>query len=105
MAKIKAIDMRLLLEDIFASRKNGRGYVLDFSDRTFFEFFRDELSINIGDQKYYQNGTSKGNRLRTFLQIEPEPLVVRALLALWDYRNAIYLPSDPGDSKAKRSEV
>lgn len=39
MAKIKAVDMRLL-EDAFAI---GGGYVLDFSNRTFAEFFSSEV--------------------------------------------------------------
>ena len=37
--KIRAIDMRFL-DDLFAM---GGGYVLDFTNRTFAEFFEDEL--------------------------------------------------------------
>jgi hypothetical protein len=63
MATIRSLDIRLI-EDVFHG-----GYVLDFSNRTFSEFF-DELSLNVDDDKYYQNGTSKANRLRTFLRTE-----------------------------------
>jgi hypothetical protein len=33
------------------------GYVLNFSDRTFSEFFDDEFGINIDDEKYRFNGS------------------------------------------------
>ena len=42
--KIKAGEMRFI-DDIFES---GGGWVLDFSNRTFAEFFEDELNINMG---------------------------------------------------------
>ena len=41
--KIRAIDLRLI-DDLF---EMGGGYVLDFSNRTFAEFFADELGIDI----------------------------------------------------------
>jgi hypothetical protein len=84
MARIKAVEMRLL-DDLFAM---SSGYVLDFSNRTFSEFFRSEVGIDIDDQKYLQNGHSKAKRLRTFLQIERETLAGKALRALWEYREA-----------------
>ena len=77
------------------------GYVLDFSNRTFAEFFDSELSINIDAQKYFQGGSSKANRLRTFLQIEKEPVVARTLCALWEYRDAIRGPFDEQDEKVR----
>jgi hypothetical protein len=104
MAKIKAADMRLL-DDVFASRTNGRGYILDFSDRTFAEFFRDDLEIDIGNRKYFQNGTSKANRLRTFLQVEPELVAARGMRALWEYRTAIYGAPAADDAAAKAQEA
>lgn len=79
------IDMPLI-EDLF---EMGGGYVLDFSDRTFAEFFAQELNIDIADQAYYRNGTSKAKRLRCFLQTVDKPTVVRSLKALWEYREAI----------------
>jgi hypothetical protein len=80
------------------------GYVLDFSDRTFAEFFDSELSINIDTQKYFQGGSSKAKRLRTFLQIEKEPVVARALCALWEYRDAIRGPFNEQDEKIKHQK-
>lgn len=46
------------------------GYVLDFSDKTFAEFFDAEFGIDIDDDKYYANGSSKAKRLRCFLSVE-----------------------------------
>jgi hypothetical protein len=100
MAKIKAVDMRLL-DDLFAM---GSGYVLDFSNRTFSEFFMNELGVDIDDQKYFRDGSSKGKRLRTFLQTEREALAARALRAIWEYRDAVYGPFDKSDEKARHQE-
>lgn len=87
MGNIRASDM-MFLDDLF--EMNG-GYVLKFSDRTFAQFFDEELGINIDDPKYEKNGTSKGKRLRYFLQTADIPTVVRALNALWEYREALQL--------------
>jgi hypothetical protein len=76
----------LLLEDLF--EMHG-GYVLNFSDRTFAQFFAEELNVDIDDPVYAKNGTSKGKRLRCFLQTADKPTVVRALNALWEYREAL----------------
>lgn len=73
------------------------GWVLDFSNRTFSEFFLDELNIAINNSVYEVNGTSKAKRLRTFLQAVDRPTVIRTLHALWDYRRALYQDSDKQD--------
>ena len=62
------------------------GYVLDFSNRTFSEFFRDDLSINIDDSIYCDAGESKAKRLRSLLRKSDKKEVVRILDALWCYR-------------------
>jgi hypothetical protein len=49
------------LDDVFDM---SGGYVLDFSNRTFIEFFEDEFGINIYDEKYGVRGESKANHLR-----------------------------------------
>ena len=96
MAKIRAIDMHLL-DQLFGLNS---GYVLNFTNRTFSEFFSGEIGVNIDSQKYCQIGASKGKRLRVFLQIEPEPLVGRVLRALWEYREVL-----PGSSKKQDDTV
>lgn len=60
---------------------NG-GYVLDFSDRTFAEFFR-ELNIDINQE--IPEG-SKAKRLRKFLSSRPAAQIAAVLRALLDYR-------------------
>jgi hypothetical protein len=60
------------------------GYVLRFSDRTFGEFFADTLGIDIDDDKYVCNGTSKANRLRTFWSVEENHVVGKVLSEMID---------------------
>jgi hypothetical protein len=84
MPNIRSIDM-ILLDDLF---EMGKGYVLDFSNPTFSRFFADELNVDIDDPVYAESGTSKGRRLRCFLQKTDVPTVVKTLKALWEYREA-----------------
>ena len=93
MGKIGSIDM-MFLDDVFGM---GGGYVLNFSDRTFSEFFREELQIDIDDPLYARNGGSKAKRLRCFLQTVDKPTVARALKALWAYREALQQRSGQTD--------
>lgn len=71
-----------LLEEFLGMRS---GYVLDFSDRTFGEFCDDAVDVDIHSDKYLAHGTSKANKLRTFLELESDYLVGRLLNALVDY--------------------
>ncbi|MER2268180.1 restriction endonuclease [Methylobacterium oxalidis] len=64
----------------------GRGYVLDFSDPSFSEFFAAELDVDIDDPIYAENGGSKGKRLRCFLQKVDGATAARTLQALWEHR-------------------
>jgi len=82
--KIRAIDMRLI-DDLF---EMGGGYVLNFSNKTFAEFFSEELGINIDDPRYDVEGTSKAKRLRYFLNNCDPQVRIQTLLALWEYREA-----------------
>lgn len=79
---IKPIDMRFV--DVLFEMDGG--YVLDFSNRTFSEFFSYEVGLDIYDPTYSSNGTSKANRLRTFLRTGQKAAVIKALHALWEYR-------------------
>lgn len=87
MTNIRPIDM-MILDNLFAM---GGGYVLNFSNKTFSEFFAGELNIDIDDQRYERDGTSKGKRLKCFLQTVDKGTVVRTLNALWEYREAMRL--------------
>ncbi len=51
MPNIRSIDM-MVLDDIFDM---GSGYVLNFSDRTFAQFFAEELNVDIDNPVYKKN--------------------------------------------------
>ena len=82
---IRPVEMRFL-DELFEMES---GYVLDFKNRTFDEFFQSEVGLDIYDPAYELNGTSKAKRLRTFLQVGQKAAVHKALRALWEYREAI----------------
>lgn len=71
-----------LLEKLF---QMGGGYVLNFSDRTIGEFFRDDLHINIFHERYNYATGSKANRLRGLWQAGDDGLVGKSIDKLIDY--------------------
>ncbi|MGE4297908.1 MAG: hypothetical protein AB7E47_07755 [Desulfovibrionaceae bacterium] len=84
MSSLKVIEKRVF-EDLFGM---ASGYVLDFSNGTFSEFFRDTAKIDIYSDKYAFNGDSKAKRLRAFWETEPDALVgkiLNGLLEVWCY--------------------
>jgi hypothetical protein len=64
----------------------GPGYVLDFSDRDFSQFFAREVQVDIDDPRYAVDGRSKGKRLRKFLEVSDNKSAVRTLKAIWNAR-------------------
>jgi hypothetical protein len=84
MSNLRPIELRLV-DDLF---ETSPGYVLSFSNRTFAEFFAQEVGIDIYDEAYADIGTSKGKRFRAFLQKGQRAAVAKALAALWEYRDA-----------------
>jgi hypothetical protein len=88
MVDLKHSDMRIIDEAF----QGEPGYALNFSDRTFTEYFDDEFGI---DRKEYRGaGTSKMNRLRTFFRVSDPALVSRVMRSLCEYREG-YRPFDP----------
>lgn len=84
MSSLKAVEKRIF-EDLFGM---ASGYVLDFSNNTFAEFFRETTNIDIYASKYDFNGDSKAKRLRAFWETEPDALVGKVLaelLEVWQY--------------------
>lgn len=64
------------------------GYVLDFSNKTFYEFINSVANIDINDSKYQIYGSSKANRLRAFWSIENDNInsaVLRDLLKYYKF--------------------
>ncbi|MBI1256539.1 MAG: DUF3644 domain-containing protein [Chloroflexi bacterium] len=84
MVGIKPLQLQTIVQAF--ERRDGPGFVLDFSDRTFGEFFAHELGIDINDPKYAVNGSSKLKRLKCFLGTADDATAARVLRALWDYR-------------------
>jgi restriction endonuclease Mrr len=74
-----------LLDQLFGMEG---GYVLDFGDKSFAEFFDAELGVDIDNQRYHAEGGSKAKRLRYFLKITDAAVRIRTLRALWEYREA-----------------
>ena len=64
------------------------GYVLDFSNRTFSEFFHEELGVDIDDRRWAVQGGSKAKRLRYYLRQANRQTALDTLNALWEYREA-----------------
>jgi hypothetical protein len=61
------------------------GYVLNFSDRTFAEFVFETVGIDIHDEKFTAEGTSKAKKLRTLWKLEADYTVGKLILALIEY--------------------
>jgi hypothetical protein len=93
MANIRTIDMEVL-EELFGMEG---GFVLEFSNRTFANFF-EELDIDIYSPVYSDNGESKAKRLRCFLQKSDKSTIVRTLRSLWEYREVLIRRSGEEDS-------
>ena len=87
MTDIKKSEIRAIEQAM--AFPNGFGYVLDFSDRTMSEFFDEEFGIEIYDEKYTINGSSKRNCLTTFLLISDTYLTLKVLRVLWDRREGL----------------
>lgn len=75
MSSIRAIEKRCL-EDFLGM---SGGYVLDFTNSTFAEFFRENVQKDIYSDRYAYNGDSKAKRLRAFWEQEPDTVVATIL--------------------------
>lgn len=71
-----------VLEKLF---QMGSGYVLNFSDRRMDEYFKDDIGIDIYDQKYNYASGSKANRMRGFWQVADNALVGKSIKKLIEY--------------------
>jgi len=61
------------------------GYVIDFSDRTFQEFVRDAVGIDIYEKKHNYGRGSKANRLRGFWSEESNYNIAQLSEKLLEY--------------------
>lgn len=83
---MRNVDLSLIDEIL---RGGEKGYVLDFSNRTFTDFFVRELNIDIDAAAYAVDGSSKAKRLRCFLGKVDDNTAARTLRAMWEHREAL----------------
>ena len=99
MSSLKYIEKETL-ETVF---EMSGGYVLNFSDPKFATFFRD-FSIDINNEKYLKQRTSKANRLRAFWELEADETVGKVTVSLLDLfltQRDSCVATDPNFIKAK----
>lgn len=102
MSSLRTID--LMVVDDLVEFIRGRGYVLNFSDQSFSQFFATELDVDINDPTYAVNGGSKGKRLKCFLQKVDDRTALQTLKALWNVRVAFLLQTG-NDDPVKNAEA
>ncbi|TAV98445.1 hypothetical protein ELI24_08640 [Rhizobium ruizarguesonis] len=90
-----------LVEDLFVQG----GYVLKFTNRTFFEFFQHEIGIDIFNDAYAFRGGSKGKRLIAFTQAAQPKAIAKALVCLWEYLQADRPDQATDDNRKKLSAI
>ncbi len=95
MSSLRTLDLNVVSDLVDFIR--GTGYVLDFSDSSFSEFFATELDVDIDDARYADMGGSKGKRLRRFLQLVDDQTALKTLRALWEHRVAFLLQTGRED--------
>ena len=81
MAELTTLEKQIL-EKLF---QMGGGCVLNFSDRTMGEFFRDDIGVDIYNQKYNYASGSKANRMRGFWLKADEKFIGKSILKLIEY--------------------
>ena len=82
------------------------GYLLDFSDRTFNDFFFEILKIDPQTEGRLFNGrgTSKAKRFRSFVERASAGVVAKLLRELWEYRGSTRTrPSTPTEQDLQAS--
>lgn len=78
----------------------GGGYVLNFSNRTFDEFFREVVGVNIYDQRFDKGSGSKAQRLRAFWDVATDVQIVmllEGLIEAWEVYSDAQMPNTTRD--------
>lgn len=93
MSSIVSAELTMIEEVL---RGESKGYVLDFSNKTLAEFFTIEFDVDIYADDYAGEGTSKANRVRSFLKQVDDTSAARVLTRLMAHREAMpaHLRSD-----------
>ena len=96
---IRSMDMPII-DRVFGMEE---GFALNFSNRTFAEFFRDELNVNIDNPYWGAEGGSKAKRLRYYLGRANRKTALDTLNALWECHEASGVTTDR-ETPAGRSD-
>lgn len=78
----------------------GGGYVLNFSNRTFDDFFREVVGVNIYDQRFDKGSGSKAQRLRAFWDVATDVQIVmllEGLIEAWEIYSDAQMPNTTRD--------
>ena len=78
------------------------GYVLNFTNRTFCDFFLENFNINIYDEKYADKGDSKAKRLRTFWEKESNAIVADLIDKMVEWWESDKLINEENISNSER---
>lgn len=99
--KYEQLIPRLERENLERALGMKSGYVLNLSDRTFGDFFFETVSIDpSGNSEIFNGrGTSKANRLRSFIERAQSGIVAKVLRELWECREAGALYAVPRDEE------
>ena len=89
-AEIRSKDMPII-DRVFGMEG---GYVLNFTNLTFAELFREELGVDIDHPRWAVQGGSKAKRLRYYLRQADRQTALDTLNALWEYREASSINAD-----------
>lgn len=92
MSKVSIAD-KTFLE---AALGMSNGYVLDFTNTSFAQFF-DDHGVDIYEEKYAEYGMSKASRLRSFWKLGSDTEVSSSLNGLADYIAARTVAGEPED--------
>jgi len=100
------------MSDLFSTERRkleqllrmGSGYVLNFSNRTFDEFFFESIGRSIYDPQYNYGSASKANRLRGFWKVEDNSLVGKVMGERLDHALDLEWPkaNDPRLEECRR---
>jgi hypothetical protein len=91
MSKLTHIEKQKLERELGMSS----GYVLGFSNRTFVDFFREVVGVEIYDPRFDLGSCSKANRMRAFWQAATDEqlrLLLNGLLEGWDVYSSESIP-------------
>lgn len=98
-------DLTTLEKQILEKLFKIDGYVLDFSNRTFQDFFKTELGIEIYSKKYFFNGDSKAKILRAFWEVENNKIVSLSIDKLLEYVENQILLGNYSEKEYSKSQI